>query len=91
MIVLIKSAPQTDEAQRGLKLAKDTSSDVVLLQDGVFHTKQDSLKGLEGTAYVIEDDARLRGTGANTEGLKTIDYAGFMDLITRGDKVIGLI
>jgi hypothetical protein len=36
MLVIVKSAPDTADGKRGIKLARDMAADLVLLQDGVF-------------------------------------------------------
>jgi sulfur relay protein TusB/DsrH len=90
MLVIIKSAPRTDEARRGLRVAMDTSSDVVLVQDGVYLAAQGALEGFTGKAYLLEDDVTLRGKGAATEGFKRIGYGEFVDLMDGGQKVLGM-
>lgn len=94
MIVIIKSAPDTPEGKRGVKFARALSSDIVLLQNGVYFIQGRALEdlGFVGPAFVLEDDRKLRGLkadGAN-KNIKDIGYDGFVDLITESDKVIGM-
>lgn len=94
MIVIIRNAPDTSEGKRGIKLARDTSADIVLLQNGVYFMQEKKLKdlGFVGTAYVLEDDKRLRGLKDYGEHNKIIDisYDGLVDLMAETDKVIGM-
>lgn len=90
MLVIIKSAPHTDEAQRGLSIARETSADIVLLQDGVYITRQGGLDGFKGTAYALEDDVMLRGKGSGDGGAKRIGYGELVDLMAGEEKVVGL-
>ncbi len=94
MIVIVKSAPDTPEGKRGVKIARDMSADIVLLQNGVYFLKEQALEdlGFVRTAYVLEDDRRLRGLkSANShKNIKDIDYGGLVDLMTETDKVVGM-
>ena len=94
MIVIIKSSPDTPEGKRGVKIARDMAADVVLLQNGVYFLNARELEdlGFAGTAYILEDDMRLRGL-KGTDGIrntKKIDYDGLIDLIVKNDKVTGM-
>jgi sulfur relay protein TusB/DsrH len=94
MIVIIKSAPDTPEGKRGIKMARDMSADIVLLQNGSYFLKGQALEdlGFVNTAYVLEDDRRLRGLRV-TDGnhnITVVDYAGLADLMTGADRVIGM-
>lgn len=88
MLVVIKSGPGSAEAQRGLKLAKETSADIVLIQDGVYLEKQGAVD-FPGTVYVLDDDVRLRGAGA-VGSAKTIGYDELVDLMSGANKVVGM-
>ena len=94
MIVIIKSAPDTPEGKRGIKIARYMAADVVLLQNGVYFLKSQALEdlGFAGMTYVLEDDKRLRGLKGTDETMNTkdIDYDGLIDLIVKNDKVIGM-
>jgi len=94
MIVIVKSAPDTPEGKRGVKIARDMSADIVLLQNGVYFLKEQALEdlGFVRTAYVLEDDRRLRGLKSADEkkNIKDIDYGGLVDLMTETDKVVGM-
>lgn len=94
MIVLIKSSPDTPEGQRGVKIARDMSADVVLLQNGVYFVRGQKLEdlGFYRTVYVLADDMRLRGlkTADPDRDIKDIDYDGLIDLMAESDKVTGM-
>ena len=94
MIVIIKSAPDTPEGKRGLKVARDMSADIVFLQNGVYFLGEQAPEnlGFVRTAYVLADDRLLRGLkGADeNKNIKDIDYCGLVDLMIETDKVVGM-
>lgn len=94
MLVIIKSAPDTPEGKRGVRLACDMYADIVLLQNGVYFIQKDKLEdlGFVRSAYVLEDDRRLRGLKANSanKNIKGINYDSLVDLMAESDKVIGM-
>jgi sulfur relay protein TusB/DsrH len=77
MLVMIKSAPDTVDGAAGLRLAKEGEADLVLLQNGVYFAQKERLASFAGTAYVLDDDKRLRGLkDAEMDGrARTIDYS----------------
>jgi len=92
MLVLVKSAPDTTDGKRGIKLARDMAADVVLLQNGVYFAQVERLEGFCGTAYVLDDDARLRGLKDNEieKGIRKLNYGGLVDIMAKADKVVGM-
>jgi len=92
MIVVIKSAPDTVDGVRGVTLAKDSGADLVLLQNGVYFAQKKMLETIAGKVYVLDDDKRLRGLkDSELDGrVKTVNYDNITDLITGGDKVVGM-
>ena len=92
MIVIIKSAPDTPEGKRGIKLARDMAADLFLIQNGVYFAQEERLEGFCGTAYVLEDDLKLRGLkGADIEkSIRETGYDSFVDLTDESDKVVGM-
>jgi sulfur relay protein TusB/DsrH len=94
MVVVIRSAPDTPEGKRGVKLACDMFADIVLLQNGVYFVQGQRLEdlGFCKTAYMLEDDRRLRGLAAHdAKGIiKVVGYDGLVDLMAESDKVIGM-
>lgn len=92
MIVIIKSAPDTADGKRGVKLARDMAADIVLLQNGVYFAQRERLEGFCGTVYALEDDIRLRGLREDEveREVRKLDCGGFVDLAAREDKVLGL-
>jgi sulfur relay protein TusB/DsrH len=92
MVVIVKSAPDTTDGRRGIKLARDMAADVVLLQNGVYFAQRERLEGFCGTAYVLIDDARLRGLKDEEieKDIRRLDYGRLVDLMAGGDKVVGM-
>ena len=94
MLVIVRNTPDTPEGKRGVKLARALSADLVLLQNGVYFLQQDDLEdlGFCRTAYVLEDDRRLRGLNIDAEkkNMKDISYDNLIDLMTENDKVVGM-
>jgi sulfur relay protein TusB/DsrH len=94
MLVIVKSAPDTPEGMRGVKLAYDMSADIVLLQNGVYFSRGQNLRnaGFTGKAYVIEDDRLLRGLNAvnDIKAIQGINYDELVDVMAEHDNVIGM-
>lgn len=92
MLVLVKSAPDTTDGKRGMKLARDMAADVVLLQNGVYFAQRERLEGFCGTAYVLDDDVRLRGLKNDEieKDIRRLDYGSLVDLMASEDKVAGM-
>ncbi|HAK89465.1 MAG TPA: hypothetical protein DHV16_02435 [Nitrospiraceae bacterium] len=91
MLVIIKSGPDTSEGKRGIKLARDMAADVCLMQNAVYFSQKDRLEGFCGTAFVLGDDARLRGipSAEMEKGVKEINYEELVDLMMKEDKTAG--
>ena len=92
MIVMIKSAPDTPDGARGVTLAREAGADLVLLQNGVYFAQKERLGSISGSVYVLADDKKLRGLkDSEMDGrVKIIDYDKLTDIITGGEKVVGL-
>ena len=92
MLVIVKSAPDTPDGKRGIRLARDMAADVVLLQNGVYFAQAERLEGFCGTAHVLDDDARLRGLKDSEleKDIRKLDYKSLIDLMSRADKVLGI-
>jgi sulfur relay protein TusB/DsrH len=92
MIVMIKSAPDTSDGAIGLTLAKEGGADLVLLQNGVYYSQKDRLGAFHGAVYVLDDDKRLRGLRDSEMDarVKTINYDTLTDIMTGGEKVVGM-
>jgi len=94
MLVIIKNAPDTSEAKRGVKLASALSADIVLLQNGVYFSQGQKLgdAGFRGRAYVLGDDRLLRGLKTDDENRnrEEINYDRLVDLMAEHDKIIGM-
>jgi tRNA 2-thiouridine synthesizing protein B len=70
-------------------------SAVLLIEDGVYG----AMKGTavsemvqqamgDVTVYALEPDVKARGVAEKMmDGIKLVDYAGFVDLVTENDKV----
>jgi sulfur relay protein TusB/DsrH len=92
MLVIVKSAPDTTDGKRGMKLARDMAADVVLLQNGVYFAQKERLEGFCGTAYVLDNDVRLRGLKNDEieKDMRRLDYGSLVDLMAGEDKVAGM-
>jgi len=92
MLVMIKSAPDTSDGAIGMTLAKEGGADLVLLQNGIYFAQKDRLGDFSGVVYVLDDDKRLRGLKDSEMDAraKTIDYDMLTDIITGGEKVVGM-
>lgn len=92
MLVIVKSAPDTTDGKRGVKLARDMAADVVLLQNGVYFAQRERLEGFCGTAHVLDDDVRLRGLREDDIGkdIRRLNYEGLVDLMAGEEKVVGM-
>ena len=92
MLVIVKSAPDTTDGKRGVKLARDMAADVVLLQNGIYFAQAERLEGFCGTAYVLGDDVRLRGLKNDEieKDIRRLDYGSLVDLMASEDKVAGM-
>lgn len=92
MVVIVKSGPDTADGKRGVKLARDMAADLVLVQNGVYFARKERLEGFCGTAFVLDDDARLRGLheGDLEKDIGRLSYGDLVDVMAREDKVIGL-
>jgi sulfur relay protein TusB/DsrH len=95
MLVLLKSSPGTNEANRGLRAARDLSADLVLTQNSVYIAGKGTLEGFAGSVYAIDEDLRLRGIpdipeSVRPEGVRRIGYDELVDLMAGGEKVVGM-
>ena len=92
MLVIIKSAPDTNEGALGLTLAREGRADLILLQNGVYFAQKERLGPFPGAVFVLDDDKKLRGLTDSEldERVKVIDYDNMTDIITSGDKVTGM-
>lgn len=92
MFVIIKSGPDTQDGKRGIKLARDMTADICLIQNAVYFAQKERLEGFCGTVYILDKDASLRGLKDNEleRGIKKIDYDALVELMTEEDKVIGM-
>jgi len=91
MVVMIKSAPDTPEAKRGIALAGDLTADLVLIQNAVYLAPQGRIRGFRGAVYVLDEDLRMRGVGpeADIGAVKRIDHDMLVDLLMKADQVHG--
>lgn len=92
MFVIVKSGPDTQDGKRGVKLARDMSADICLIQNAVYFARKESLEGFCGKVYILDKDAGLRGMKDDEleKGIKKIDYDGFVELMAEEDKVLGM-
>ncbi len=92
MLVIVKSAPDTPEGKRGVKLARDMAADLVLLQNAVYFAQKERLEGFCGTACVLEEDRKMRGLDDIDidKSIRDINYDDLVDLMAENDKVLGM-
>ena len=92
MLIIIRSGPDTADGRRGLRLARDTASDIALIQGGVYYAQPDRMEGFCGTVYALDEDLSMRGIGSDglEKGIKLINYGDFVDLMADSEKVLGL-
>ncbi len=92
MLVIVKSAPDTPEGKRGIKLARDMAADICLIQNAVYFAQKERLEGFCGTVYLLGQDRNLRGIsdGSIEKDIKAIDYDTLVDLMIKEDNVIGM-
>ncbi len=89
-----KSPFQNESLASCLKHAKAGSA-VLLIEDGVYGaTKGTAVSEMvqkamaEVTVYALESDLKARGMADKVmDGIKVVDYAGFVDLAVENDKV----
>lgn len=93
MLVIVKSAPDSVEGRRAISLARDMAADVVLLQNAVYFALKEGLESFCGTAYVLDDDIKLRGIRDDEikKDIKKLSYDGLVDLMAQEDKVVGML
>ena len=90
MMVMIKSAPDTPEAKRAVRLATDIGADLILIQNAVYFAWRKA-EALRGSVYALDEDLRMRGFGPDADigAVKRIDYDMLVDLITDADSMHG--
>ncbi len=90
MMVMIKSAPDTTEAKRAVRLAADLGADLVLIQNAVY-LACDKTARANSAIYALDEDLRMRGVGPDADigTVKRIDYEMLVDLISHDDRVYG--
>ena len=91
MIVIIKSAPDTPEAKRGITMAGDLAADLVLVQNAVYLARPGQVGGIRGAVYALDEDLLMRGLGPDADigSVRRIDYDMLVDLIMKADQVHG--
>ncbi|MDH5710684.1 MAG: sulfurtransferase complex subunit TusB [Gammaproteobacteria bacterium] len=88
-----KSPFESNTLDACLNLAKSGST-VLLIEDGVYaatsgNAVADKIKNTSGINFcVLGPDAQARGIeGKLAEGIKVVDYEGFVDLVAEHDAV----
>lgn len=91
MLVIIKSAPDTTEGKRAVRIARDMAADICLVQNAVYYAGKYRLEGFCGTVYLLDEDRRLRGLTDEIveKDVKIINYNRLVDLMINEGKVIG--
>lgn len=88
-----KSPFESNSFDTCLSLAKDGST-VLLIEDGVYaattgHSAADKIKNASGISFaVLGPDLQARGLENKlADGIKVVDYEGFVNLVTEHDSV----
>ena len=90
-----KSPFERDSYASCLRLA-DVGSSILFIEDGVYavlkgtvHSAEVEERRKDFSFYVLMPDLRARGFGGKDimDGIKTIDYGGFVDLASSHDGV----
>jgi tRNA 2-thiouridine synthesizing protein B len=89
-----KSPFEKNSLESCLNHAKEGSA-ILLIEDGVYAAMNgtivtDKVKAAMGqfTIYALESDVKARGiAGKVMDGIKLVDYTGFVDLACEHDKV----
>jgi tRNA 2-thiouridine synthesizing protein B len=89
-----KSPFEKNSLESCLAHAKKGSA-ILLIEDGVYGalkgtTLSDAMKKAmaDCTIYALESDLKARGVaGKVMDGIKLVDYSGFVDLVVENDKV----
>ncbi len=89
-----KSPFNNDALSKCLQCAQPGSS-ILFIEDGVYASREgttftDSVKEAlkDKQVYVLQPDLDARGMNSSLiDGIKTVDYSGFVDLTTEHDSV----
>jgi len=89
-----KSPFEKNSLDSCLRMAKAGSS-ILLIEDGVYAATKntsvsDRVQGVMAdiTVYALEEDVKARGIADKLmDGVKLVDYAGFVDLAADNDQV----
>lgn len=87
----VNKSPFATNALAGALSHAATNDAVLLIEDGVYGALKDTAaskaaeaKASQGKLYVLVSDLAARGlaNGRLIDGIKQVDYAGFVDLVT---------
>jgi len=91
MLHIVNKSPQERSTLDSCLAAAQPGAAVLLIEDGVYaatrgNAAQAKLRAAQAQLdiYVLAPDLEARGMGqALAEGIKTVDYAGFVDLVAQ--------
>lgn len=90
MLHTVNKSPFSSDALNECARFASTGSDILLIEDGVYAAKAGSayepaLKDVmkKCAVYALEADLKARGVTALVPGVKTVAYAGFVELVEK--------
>ena len=95
MLHTVNKSPFTNNSLESCLDCVSNGAAVLLIEDGVYGALNgsnvaDKVKAAMGkvTVYALSADVKARGIADKViDGIKMVDYAGFVDLATENDKV----
>ncbi len=89
MLIIIKSSPDTPEAQQALDLAKSMNAGVCLVQNGVYLCGKEECRNIADNVYALSEDMALRGLKP-AGNVRSIDYDELIDIMNGSEQVMGM-
>ncbi len=92
MLHIVNKSPFEKDAFSSCVAHATSESTILLIEDGVYAALKGSSVADKLTAgpkvVALQSDVAARGIESNlADGIETIDYAGFVDLVTDNEKV----
>jgi len=92
MILVLRSAPGTERARAGIRVAAESVADIVLRgPEAARHARRDGLRGFCGTAFVLAADLEATGLAQSEcdSGLKIVNEAEMARILSDPEGVKG--
>ncbi|VAX25286.1 tRNA 5-methylaminomethyl-2-thiouridine synthase subunit TusB [hydrothermal vent metagenome] len=91
MLHIVNKSPFNNSAMdECARFISDGASVILLIEDGVYASKagttyEAKLKEIldKAEVYALEPDTKARGVDKLTDGVKLVDYSGFVDLVEK--------